>query len=83
MHRPRARDGCRGPDDLRSEEQVRALTEEMEMAAPKGPEGTVLLFHPNIVHASAQNVSPHRRGTIEPEGAGDSTDRSRHRGRRA
>jgi ectoine hydroxylase len=30
-------------------------------AVPKGPAGSVLLFHPNVVHSSAQNISPFDR----------------------
>lgn len=31
------------------------------MAAPKGPAGSVLLFHPNVIHASVSNISPFDR----------------------
>jgi ectoine hydroxylase len=34
------------------------------MEAPKGPAGSVLLFHPSLVHGSAQNMSPHDRNIV-------------------
>lgn len=40
---------------------LRHLVDEHEMVAPKGPPGTVLLFHPNVVHGSTGNLSPHDR----------------------
>ncbi len=39
-------------------ETVARLAEEGGMIAPKGKPGSVLLFHSNIVHASAPNISP-------------------------
>ncbi|MDW5329511.1 phytanoyl-CoA dioxygenase family protein [Plantactinospora sp. KLBMP9567] len=30
----------------------------------KGPAGSVLLFHPNVLHASAPNISPFTRGVL-------------------
>lgn len=32
------------------------------MVAPKGPAGSVLIFHPNVVHGSSPNMSPFDRG---------------------
>ncbi len=43
------------------EETVSKLVEEFGMVAPKGQPGTVLFFHPNCVHGSANNISPHSR----------------------
>ncbi|NKB69471.1 MAG: proline hydroxylase [Candidatus Latescibacteria bacterium] len=37
---------------------VRQLAEAGGMVAPKGRAGSVLLFHSNLVHASAPNISP-------------------------
>jgi ectoine hydroxylase len=39
-------------------ETVARLAEEGGMIAPKGKPGSVLMFHSNIVHASAPNISP-------------------------
>jgi ectoine hydroxylase len=39
-------------------ETVRRLAEEGDIIAPKGKPGSVLMFHSNIVHASAPNISP-------------------------
>ena len=39
-------------------ETVAKLANEGGMLAPKGKPGSVLLFHSNIVHASAPNISP-------------------------
>lgn len=37
------------------------LAEVHEMTSPKGPAGTVVFFHPEIVHGSAPNISPFPR----------------------
>jgi ectoine hydroxylase-related dioxygenase (phytanoyl-CoA dioxygenase family) len=37
------------------------LVERYGIVAPKGPRGSVLFFHPNIVHASSPNLSPYDR----------------------
>lgn len=42
-------------------ETVRALVEEGGIAAPKGKAGSLLLFHPNVVHGSVANISPFSR----------------------
>ena len=34
------------------------------MTAPKGPAGTAVLFHPNILHASMPNLSPFDRSVL-------------------
>lgn len=34
------------------------------LVSPKGPAGSVLFFHPNILHASAPNISPFGRSTL-------------------
>ena len=39
-------------------ETVAKLAEDGGMIAPKGKPGSVLLFHSNLVHASAPNISP-------------------------
>jgi len=43
---------------------VRALAERGGLVAPKGPAGSVLLFHCNLVHASPGNVSPYDRSIV-------------------
>ncbi len=37
------------------------LVERHAIVAPKGPSGSVLLFHPNLVHGSSPNMSPFDR----------------------
>ena len=39
-------------------ERIRHLANEGGIIAPKGVPGTVLMFHSNMVHASAPNISP-------------------------
>ena len=39
-------------------ERIRDLANEGGIIAPKGVPGTVLMFHSNMVHASAPNISP-------------------------
>ncbi|MEU8510899.1 phytanoyl-CoA dioxygenase family protein [Kitasatospora sp. NPDC048722] len=34
------------------------------LVSPKGPAGSVLVFHPNILHCSAANISPLRRAML-------------------
>jgi ectoine hydroxylase len=34
------------------------------MVSPKGPAGSVVLFHPEIVHGSATNISPFPRDLL-------------------
>jgi len=46
------------------DEMVSVLAREREMSAPKGPPGSVLFFHPNVVHASASNISPFNRVVV-------------------
>ena len=41
--------------------EIGSMLQRGDMAAPKGPAGTVLLFHPNLAHASAPNLSPFDR----------------------
>ncbi|MEA5581597.1 phytanoyl-CoA dioxygenase family protein [Nodularia harveyana UHCC-0300] len=43
------------------EEAVARLVEENGIEAPKGQAGSVLLFHPNCVHSSSNNISPFPR----------------------
>ncbi|MCP5054205.1 MAG: phytanoyl-CoA dioxygenase [bacterium] len=42
-------------------ETVRGLVKERGMTAPKGPAGSLLIFHPNLAHSSAPNISPYDR----------------------
>jgi len=39
-------------------ETIARLVEEGGIVAPKGPRGSVLIFHPNLAHGSAPNLSP-------------------------
>jgi ectoine hydroxylase len=43
---------------------IAAMVERHGMHSPKGPAGSVLLFHPNILHASSPNISPFGRATF-------------------
>ncbi len=43
------------------EETVSKLVAKFGIEAPKGQRGSVLFFHPNCVHASANNISPFPR----------------------
>jgi ectoine hydroxylase len=43
---------------------VTRLVAEGGMVAPKGPAGSVLLFHCNLVHASPSNISPWDRTIV-------------------
>jgi ectoine hydroxylase len=45
-------------------EVVRRLADRFGLAAPKGPAGSVLFFHPQLVHGSAHNVSPYDRALL-------------------
>lgn len=47
-----------------SQRAIADLTSKGGMAAPKGPAGSVLLFHPNVVHASVSNISPFDRRIV-------------------
>jgi ectoine hydroxylase len=40
------------------------LAEAHEMTSPKGPAGTVVFFHPEIMHGSAPNISPFPRDLL-------------------
>lgn len=42
-------------------ERLRALAARYRIASAKGSAGTVLLFHPNLAHCSANNLSPRDR----------------------
>jgi ectoine hydroxylase len=46
------------------EETITRLVEEHGIVAPKGPRGSVLFFHGNLVHGSAPNMSPVRRAIV-------------------
>jgi hypothetical protein len=39
-------------------ETIAGLVREGGIVAPKGPRGSVLIFHPNLAHASVPNLSP-------------------------
>ncbi len=43
---------------------VRRLVDEGGIVAPKGPAGSVLMFHCNLVHASPANISPFGRTIV-------------------
>ena len=43
---------------------VRALVEDGGLVAPKGPAGSVLMFHGNLVHGSPSNLSPWDRTIV-------------------
>ena len=43
---------------------VRRLVDEGGIVAPKGPPGSVLMFHCNLVHASPSNISPFDRTIV-------------------
>ncbi|MFQ5773708.1 MAG: phytanoyl-CoA dioxygenase family protein [Kiloniellaceae bacterium] len=45
-------------------ETVTRLAEEGGIVAPKGPAGSVLMFHCNLVHASPGNISPWNRAIV-------------------
>jgi ectoine hydroxylase len=42
-------------------ETVAELSRESGLACPKGPAGSLLLFDPNVVHGSSNNISPYDR----------------------
>lgn len=42
-------------------ETIAKLADEKGIVAPKGPSGSVLFFHCNLVHGSAPNISPYDR----------------------
>jgi ectoine hydroxylase len=53
------------PDDIAlSPEQMRGLVDRHGMYSPKGGAGTVVIFHPEIVHGSAANLSPYPRRVV-------------------
>jgi ectoine hydroxylase-related dioxygenase (phytanoyl-CoA dioxygenase family) len=45
-------------------DNVSRLVDRSGIVAPKGPAGSVLFFHPNIVHGSVPNVSPYDRKIV-------------------
>ena len=45
-------------------EQLSELVQRYGLVAPKGPRGSVLFFHPNLVHGSAPNMSPFDRTLV-------------------
>jgi ectoine hydroxylase-related dioxygenase (phytanoyl-CoA dioxygenase family) len=47
-----------------SAEHVAEMVRRFGLLAPKGPRGTVLFFHCNVVHASPSNVSPAPRRIV-------------------
>jgi ectoine hydroxylase len=44
-----------------SRERLAALAASCPVTAPKGPAGSVLFFHPSLIHGSAPNMSPSDR----------------------
>lgn len=50
------------PDDYSLDaEELGRLTTAHEMTSPKGSAGSVVLFHPEVIHGSALNISPFPR----------------------
>lgn len=50
------------PDDISlNRDQMAALVQQYGMFSPKGPAGSVLFFHSEVVHGSSQNMSPFQR----------------------
>lgn len=47
-----------------SKETIESLARSNGMVSPKGPAGSVVFFHPNILHSSGQNISPFRRAML-------------------
>jgi L-proline 4-hydroxylase len=47
-----------------SQQAIARLAAKNGMAAPKGPPGSALFFHPNLVHASVSNISPFDRRIV-------------------
>ena len=47
-----------------SNDNIRTLVDKGGIVAPKGPAGSMLLFHGCLVHASAPNLSPWNRVTV-------------------
>ena len=45
-------------------ETVARLVTKNGIVAPKGPAGSALFFHPNLVHASTNNISPFNRTVV-------------------
>lgn len=45
-------------------ETVARLVRQSSVAAPKGPAGSILLFHPNTLHGSSPNMSPFDRNLV-------------------
>ncbi|MGK0170048.1 MAG: ectoine hydroxylase [Gammaproteobacteria bacterium] len=44
--------------------EVARLAEQGGIVAPKGPAGSILMFHCNLVHASPGNISPYNRTIV-------------------
>ena len=47
-----------------TKEVVARLVYKYGLVAPKGPAGSILFFHSNLVHASTNNISPFDRTTV-------------------
>ncbi|GHJ06938.1 ectoine hydroxylase [Micromonospora humidisoli] len=43
---------------------IRRLANQGGLVSPKGPAGSVLMFHPNVLHASSPNLSPFDRAML-------------------
>jgi ectoine hydroxylase len=53
------------PGDIAlTHDQLADLISRWGMTSPKGPAGTVILFHPEIAHSSALNMSPYPRTVL-------------------
>lgn len=46
------------------QDMVAELAQDRRPVAPKGPAGSLLFFHPNVVHGSTSNISPYDRGVL-------------------
>jgi ectoine hydroxylase len=47
-----------------TKDAIAKLVKESQIVAPKGPKGSILFFHPNLVHGSAPNISPFDRTVL-------------------
>ena len=47
-----------------SSETLATAVEKYGIVAPKGPAGSVLMFHPSCIHGSGSNISPFNRSMV-------------------
>jgi ectoine hydroxylase len=53
------------PDDYAvGRDELTRLVDKHGMVSAKGPAGSIVLFHPEIVHGSATNISPYPRNLL-------------------